>query len=96
MDVPVTFSEADLHAMYFSHTDALVVAANIYGSDVCRIMVNNGSSIDLLFIDTFDKMGLPCSHLQAAGTPLKGFSGGEIEALGWIDLPVTFGLGSIA
>lgn len=96
MDVPVTFSKANLHAMYFSHTDALVIAANIYSSDVRHKLVDNGSSVDLLFADTFDKMGLTRSHLQATGTPLRGFSRGEIEALGRIDLPVTFGLESIA
>ena len=41
-------------------------------------------------------MGLARSHLIRAGSPLRGFGGGSLEALGQITLPVSFVLGSFA
>jgi len=84
MNVPIEFSEDDLCAKFFPHTDALVIAANIQGVGVRRIL-DNRSSTDLLFASTFDKMGLSKTHLLPPGTPLRGFSEGDIDALGRID-----------
>ena len=78
MNVPIEFSEDDMCAKFFPHTDALVIAANIQGVDVRRILVN-GSSTNLLFASTFDKMGLSKTHLLPPGTPLRGFSEGDID-----------------
>ncbi|CAN6229824.1 unnamed protein product [Urochloa humidicola] len=41
-------------------------------------------------------MGLSRSSLAPAGTPLRGFGGGAVNALGQISLPVTFGTGFYA
>ncbi|CAN6347531.1 unnamed protein product [Urochloa humidicola] len=41
-------------------------------------------------------MGLSRSSLPPAGTPLWGFGGTAVNALGQISLPVTFGTGSFA
>ena len=62
MNVPIEFSEDDMCAKLFPHTDALVIATNIQGVDVRRIL-DNGSSTDLLFASTFDKRGLSKTHL---------------------------------
>jgi len=52
--------------------DALLIAMDIYGSDMRHILVDNGSFSNLLFAS--NKMGLSLSHLQAAGTLLRSFS----------------------
>ena len=72
MNVPIEFSEDDLCAKFFPHTDALVIAANIQGVDVWRIL-DNGSSTDLLFASTFDKMGLSKTHLLPPRNPAAWF-----------------------
>ncbi|CAN6372123.1 unnamed protein product [Urochloa humidicola] len=41
-------------------------------------------------------MGLSRSSLTPVGTPLRGFGGGAVNALGQISLPVTFSTGSFA
>lgn len=64
--------------------------------EVQRILIDGRSSADLLFASTFDQMGLSHTQLIRAGTPLCGFGGQAIEALGQIQLPVSFGHGDYA
>ena len=54
-------------------------------------MVDNGSSADILVWQCFVKMGFTEKALQKSQYPLIGFGGKRIEALGKIELNVTFG-----
>ena len=64
------------------------------GNDVGRILVDNGSSTDILVWQCFVKMGLTEKALQKTQYPLIGFGGKRIEALGKIEFNVTFGEGA--
>ena len=99
--VPITFSEADLRLQHYPHNDPLVIRANIgrnyvhfAGNDVGRILVDNGSSADVLTWQCFVKMGLTEKNLHKSQYTLIGFGGKRIEALGKIELNVTFGEGN--
>jgi hypothetical protein len=56
-----------------------------------KLLVDIGSSADIIFADAFDKMGLSKDLLQPPDTPLYGFGGRVIHALGKVVLPVSFG-----
>jgi hypothetical protein len=53
--------------------------------------VDNGSSVDILAWQCFSGMGFKREDLQKAEHPLYGFGNKRIEALGKIDVNVTFG-----
>jgi hypothetical protein len=46
---------------------------------------------DIIFADAYDKMGLSKFLLQPLETPLYGFGGRVIHAIGKVSLPVSFG-----
>ena len=49
----VTFTDADSRGVHHPHNDALVVTMNVANHTVRRILVDNGSSVDILFWDAF-------------------------------------------
>ncbi|XP_019195711.1 PREDICTED: uncharacterized protein LOC109189555 [Ipomoea nil] len=61
------------------------------GVVVRRILVNTGSSVNVLYLETFTKMGLTREQLNPVKTPLAGFRGDSVEAEGSITLPVEIG-----
>jgi hypothetical protein len=90
--IPITFSEEDVKLQGFPHSDALVIEANIASWTLGKLLVDNGSSADIIFADAFDKMGLSKDLLQPPYTQLYGFGGGRvIHALGKVVLLVSFG-----
>ncbi|VFQ61311.1 unnamed protein product [Cuscuta campestris] len=90
---PITFTDRDLPRTGGDHNDPLVITMDINGADVARVLVDTGSSVNVLYLDAFKKLKLDRSMLRPLQTPLSGFTGASIEAEGQITLPVTLGSG---
>jgi hypothetical protein len=69
----------------------MVIEVNIAGWIIKKILVDNGSSVDILFLKTFEKMNLSQHMLHLPEYPLQGFRGKPIKPVGKISLPVSFG-----
>jgi hypothetical protein len=89
--MPITFSEQDINLVSYPHSDAMVIEANIQGWTIGKILVDTGSSDDIIFSITFDRMNINRNLLQPTEIPLIGFGGKRVNALGKIPLPVSFG-----
>jgi hypothetical protein len=55
--IPITFTEADIKLLSFPHTDDMVIVAHIDKWDVTRVLVDNGSQAEIIFLLGFDQMG---------------------------------------
>ncbi|XP_074342599.1 uncharacterized protein LOC141680208 [Apium graveolens] len=74
------------------HQDALVITTKVGTNTVQKILVDNGSSVDILYYSAFKRMDLGDRKLNdARDAPLYGFIGNEIKVIGVIDLPVLYG-----
>lgn len=55
---PIIFNNEDLEGMDMSHDDAVITTAGFANCSVQRLLVDFGSSSDIIFYDAF-KMGIP-------------------------------------
>ncbi|KAJ8501038.1 hypothetical protein OPV22_011590 [Ensete ventricosum] len=62
--------------------------ANAY---VKRVMIDTGSSADILYFDAFQRLGLTDLDLTPLTSTLTGFTGDSISPMGTTTIPVTFG-----
>jgi hypothetical protein len=74
-----------------NHNDDMVIEVNIAEWVIGKILVDNGSSADILFLKTFEKMNLSQHMLHPPEYPLQGFGGKPIKVVGKVSLPVSFG-----
>ncbi|GAV72834.1 hypothetical protein CFOL_v3_16322 [Cephalotus follicularis] len=56
-----------------------------------RILIDSGSSTDILYKHAFDQLRKPVDQLKPVKTPLVGFAGEMVHPLGSIDLSVVAG-----
>jgi hypothetical protein len=60
----------------------MVVTVSIDRWDVIKILIDNGSQAETLFLAAFDKMGFYQNQLRESTKPLYGFGGKQIEPVG--------------
>ncbi|KAF5445094.1 hypothetical protein F2P56_034172 [Juglans regia] len=83
----ISFGEADWEGVLYLHDDVLVITLVLTNYTTRRILIDNGSSADILFWEAFIKMGIDVGKLRPSSTPLKGFSEDTIQPIGAITLP---------
>ena len=86
--VPIMWTDDDEEGVLYPHEDALIIKAMVAGKEFRRILVDTGSSVDILFKSTRDDMGIADLKLERMNTSLKGFGGGRLTPMGVVELPV--------
>lgn len=56
--VEITFGKRDLSLIQNPSSDLLVISLKIINCFVKRVLIDNGSSVEVMFIGTFNKIGL--------------------------------------
>ena len=87
----VTFTEGDAQLVDLPHNDPLVIKAKVGNNNLYRILVDNGNTADILYLEAYKKMGLSEDLLKPVVTPLYGFTGDFLIPRGAISLPITVG-----
>ncbi|XP_074362555.1 uncharacterized protein LOC141702841 [Apium graveolens] len=76
----ITFREADARWVHHPHNDALVISPQIGTKNVYRAFMDNGSSTNILYYNTYKKMGLPDRDMSVEDSWVYGFSGeGDVQ-----------------
>ena len=71
------------------HDDALVVILRIGGYDVKRVLVDQGSAIEIMYPDLYKKLNLKPEDLTIAyDSPMVSFEGEAVTPRGQIRLPI--------
>jgi hypothetical protein len=58
---------------FVPHTDAMVITVHIDRWDITKILIDNGSQAEILFLVAFDEMGFDRKQLKESMKPLYGF-----------------------
>ena len=80
----ITFDGRDLAEE--NHHDSLVISLHISNCLMTRVMVDNGSSANIIFKDALDSMGLREADIIKTPKVLVGFSGETKHTLGEVNL----------
>ncbi|RWW58581.1 hypothetical protein BHE74_00034536 [Ensete ventricosum] len=88
-DLDITFKSGGKE--FPCHDDALVISIRMANAYVKRVMIDTGSSTDILYFDAFQKLGLTDKDLVTLTSTLTWFTGDFISPLGATMILVTFG-----
>ena len=91
IDGTIIFPPVDPTRTLQPHRDALILSLEIGDFDVRRILVDPGSSADLVQASVVSHMGHSLIGLENPGRILSGFNGSSTTSLGDIVLPVQAG-----
>ena len=87
-DPQITFSPDDAIGVHLPHNYPLLVEVGIAKCDVAKVLVDTGSSVDLIFRDTLDKMGVGLRDMKPSSCSLTTLNGASEIMIATIKLPV--------
>ena len=87
----MSFNEADAKGVKLPYKDPLVIMLNIKGFNTKRILVDNGSSADIIYLLAFQQLKLNPKRLRLFESPLVSFNGDKVYPKGIVTLTVTVG-----
>ena len=85
------FSEEDARGIKQPHDDPLVIMIMIKGFNTRRILVDNGSLADIIYLSAFQQLKLNPKRLRPFESSLVSFSGDKVYPRGIVTLTVTAG-----
>ena len=74
----ITFTDEDAERVHHPHDDAIVITLLIADYTTRRVLVDHGSSADILYYLAFQQMRLGRDQLRLVNSPLVGFGGMKV------------------
>ena len=84
--------DKDAERIHHPHDDAIVITLLITDYTTRRVLMDNGSSADILYYPALQQMKLGRDQLRPVNSPLVGFGGMKVQPLGTISLSVAVGV----
>jgi len=89
---PITFTNKDFKAINpINQDDLMVVSIVIANFMVAKVLIDQGSSIDIPYWKTFWRLEISPTTIQPHYEPLLDSAGKIVETRGYVDLMTTFG-----
>ena len=90
------FTSSDLEDVVPHEDDLVVISVVTVGRKLHRVLIDHGSSTDVMIWSTFNSLQLSPDQLKSYDGCLFGFAGDQVEVQGYIELRTTFFYGTSA
>ena len=87
----LSFLEEDKIGTTQPYDDALLITLRIRDYDVKRVMVDNGSAVEVIYPDLYNGLNLKSEDLMPYSSPLTSFDGKLVIPKSMIRLPIQTG-----
>jgi len=88
---PITFTPADRGDIILPHDNPMVISTVIAKHPINRILVDSGSSVNLIYWNYFEQIHISHDQLKKMSSPLYSFTGEAVPVVGPVQLPITLG-----
>ncbi|XP_068466361.1 uncharacterized protein [Phaseolus vulgaris] len=86
----ILLKDADFRTIDPKHDDPMVVTIKVANFVVIKMLIDQGSFIDILYWKTFKKMALSQDVVEPFNEKIVGFVGERVDTRGYIDLDTKF------
>jgi len=87
---PIIFTDDDFHGLDHQQDDPMVIIVEIENYAVKKVLVDQGSSVDILYWATYQKLQLLDTAMVPYDEPIYGSSDEQVSTRGYIDLHTVF------
>ena len=87
-ELAIAFMDEEAERIHHPHDDAIVITLLIVDYTTRKVLVDNGSSADILYYPAFQQMRLGRDQSRLVNSPLVGFGGMKVQLVGTITLLV--------
>jgi len=87
----ITFTDDDFKAPDPDHDDSMVISIEVDEYGIGKVLVDQGSSVNILYWKTFQKMNLSEDLIVPYNEQIVGFSGERVNTRGYLDLRIRIG-----
>jgi len=87
---PITFTNDDFHGVDHQQDDPMVITVELENYMVKKVLIDQGSSVDILYWTYYQKLQLPTTAMVPYDKPIYDFSREKVSIRGYIDLHTVF------
>ncbi|RDX77401.1 Retrovirus-related Pol polyprotein from transposon 17.6, partial [Mucuna pruriens] len=87
----ISFDDRDLKNGLPTQDEPMVISVVAAKYKIERVLVDQGSSANILYWSTYQKLKLPPGHLAECAGTLYGFAGEQVPIMGTVELETIFG-----